>query len=388
VTRRTAGLAALTVAAALVVAACSSGSGTAPAPTTAAAPASTTAGGVTPAVTAAATAFLATLDDAQKDTVLFDWTDTAQKQRWSNFPPVAFSRAGLRWGDVTDAQRTAWLAIMKASLSTEGYDRVLAEQAADDANAKLTGQSDLFGAQYYYIALIGNPSDTGPWMWQFGGHHLAVNATIAGGHVSATPTFLGDQPASYTDASGATVRPLGDIQDEAFALVGSLSDTQKQAAVLGDTPIDLVLGPGQDGKAIAPEGIPGAQLTAEQRAAALTLIGHYTGLLNPTDAAARMTEVVSGMDQTSFAWYGPTTPGSAAYFRFTGPTLVIEYAPQGAGGPPGGGAPGGGPPSGGPPSGAPQGGTQSGGTITSATADHIHGIYRDPTNEYGSKYAS
>jgi hypothetical protein len=64
----------------------------------------------------------------------------------------------------------------------------------------------------------------------------------------ATQTGQTDQygkPASYTAANGNTVRPLGDIEDEAFALVNSLDDTQKQAAVLGDTPIDLVLGPGE-----------------------------------------------------------------------------------------------------------------------------------------------
>jgi hypothetical protein len=97
----------------------------------------------------------------------------------------------------------------------------------------------------------------------------------------------------------------------------------------------------------------------------------------------------TGLDRTYFAWYGPTTPSNPAYFRVTGPTVVIEYAPQGAGG-----GPGGGPPSGGaPPSGAPQGGggtpdAQAGAAISSATTDHIHGIYRDPTDEYGAKYAS
>lgn len=87
----------------------------------------------------------------------FDWTDTAQKQRWSNFPPAGFSRAGVMWGDLGEAQQNAWLAIMKASLSTEGYDRVLAEWGADDANATATGQPDLFGKKYYYVALIGTP---------------------------------------------------------------------------------------------------------------------------------------------------------------------------------------------------------------------------------------
>ena len=69
-----------------------------------------------------------------------------------------------------------------------------------------------------------------------------------------------------------------------------------------------------------------------------------------------MEEVKGHLDQTYFAWYGPTTQGSPAYFRVIGPTLVIEYSPQGDRG----AAPG--------------------------STYHVHGIYRDPTNEYGAKY--
>jgi uncharacterized protein DUF3500 len=170
----------------------------------------------------------------------------------------------------------------------------------------------------------------------------------------ADPSFIGVQPGQYTDANGNTIRPLGDIEDEAFALVNSLDATQQKVAVLGSSTIDLVLGPGQDGKTIQAEGLPAAQMTADQQAALLKLIGHYTGLANDTTAAARMAEVKSTLDQTYFAWYGPTTKGSAAYFRITGPTLVIEYSPQQMGG---------------------------------DAANHIHGIYRDPTNDYGAKYA-
>jgi hypothetical protein len=69
---------------------------------------------------------------------------------------------------------------------------------------------------------------------------------------------------------------------------------------------------------------------------------------------------------TSFAWYGPTTSGSAAYFRIQGPTLWIEFSPQGGGGP----------------------GRSGLGLGGAATANHIHSIYRDLTNEYGAKWAS
>jgi Protein of unknown function (DUF3500) len=315
---------------------------------------SSTSQDATPAIVAAANAFLATLSDTEKDTVLFDWTDTAQKQRWSNFPPAGFTRAGLMWGNISEAQQNAWLVIMQATLSTEGYNRVTAEWNADDALLAQEGTGGGFGKKNYYIALIGTPSETDPWQWQWGGHHVTVNATIVGPNISLTPSFIGVQPGQYTDANGNTVRPLGDIEDEAFALVNSLDAAQQKAAVLGTTYVDLVLGPGQDGKTIQSEGLPTAQMNADQQAAFLKLIGHYTGLANDATAAARTAEIKSTLDQTYLAWYGPTTQGSAAYFRITGPTIVIEYSPQQMGG---------------------------------DAANHIHGIYRDPTNDYGAKYA-
>ncbi len=312
----------------------------------------------TPGIVAAASAFLATLSDTERESVLFDWTDTTQRQRWSNLPEGLFERAGLMWGNISETRQNAWLALMQATLSAEGYNRIMAEWNADDALVTNGGGGPgggqlQYGKQYYWIALIGTPSETDPWQWQWGGHHVTVNATIVGPNIALTPSFIGVQPGTYTDANGTTVRPLGDIEDEAFALINSLDATQQQTAILGSSSIDLVLGPGQDNKTIQAEGLPASQMNAEQQAAFLKLIGHYTGLANEATAAARIAEVQSTLDQTYLAWYGPTTQGSAAYFRVTGPTIVIEYSPQ-----------------------------QMGGNA----ANHVHGIYRDPTNDYGAKY--
>jgi len=340
-----------------------------------------TAQDATPNIVAAANAFLATLSDSEQEAVLFDWSDTAQKQRWSNFPEGLFERAGLMWGDLSETQQTAWLAVMQATLSTEGYNRVIAEWNADEALTTQEGGAGgppdegpgdgsggppddgsgggpgggqlLFGKQYYWIALIGTPSETDPWQWQWGGHHVTVNATIAGSNLSLTPSFIGVQPATYTGAEGNPVRPLGDIDDEAFALVNSLDAAQQQAAILGSSSIDLVLGPGEDGRTIQAEGLPASQMTAEQQATFLQLIGHYTGLANDEDAAVRLAEIETSLDETYLAWYGSTTQGDAAYFRVTGPSIVIEYSTQSLGGNP---------------------------------SNHIHGVYRDPTNDYGVEY--
>jgi hypothetical protein len=315
----------------------------------------------TPRIVAATNAFLATLDDADKAAVLFERGDTAQQQRWSNLPGGIFQRTGLMWGDLDATQRAAWLAVMQTTLSAEGYQRVVDEWRADDALAARggagPGRGPQFGMGFYYIAIIGAPSQTEPWQWQWGGHHVTINATIVGPHLSLTPSFIGVEPATYADANGETVRPLGDIERDAFALVNWLEAEQQQTAILGDSPIEVLLGPGRDGRTIAPEGLAAAHMSADQRAALLRLIGRYTGLANDEDGAERTAQIQATLDETYFVWYGPTTPGTAVYFRVTGPTLVIEYAAQGPGG--GGGV---------------------------RAPSHIHGIYRDPTNDYAARY--
>ncbi|MFN8539417.1 MAG: DUF3500 domain-containing protein [Thermomicrobiales bacterium] len=210
----------------------------------------------------------------------------------------------------------------------------------------------LYGKQYYWVALIGALSATTLWQWQWGGHHVTINATISGTNVALTPSFIGVQPATYT-ANGQTIRPLGDIEDEAFALVGALDATQQKAAVLGNTYMDLVLRPGRTARPSRPR-VAGVADERDPAGGVPEADRHYTGLVNDEDAAARNAEVKANLAQTYLAWYGPTTKGSAAYFRVTGPTIVIEYSPQSMGG---------------------------------NAANHIHGIYRDPTNDYGAKIA-
>ncbi len=76
-------------------------------------------------------------------------------------------------------------------------------------------------------------------------------------------------------------------------------------------------------------------------------------MLNADDLAAAMAPVEPYLDQTFFAWWGPTTPGEPAFFRITGPTVLIEFSPEDNDG---------------------------------DASNHAHNIYRDPTNEYGAAW--
>ena len=60
-----------------------------------------TPGAPTAGIVDAATNFLATLDDAQRSKVVFDFKDEAQRKRWSNLLTTIFKRQGLHMGDLT-----------------------------------------------------------------------------------------------------------------------------------------------------------------------------------------------------------------------------------------------------------------------------------------------
>ena len=309
-------------------------------------------------IVAAANAFLATLSPAQRSAGTFAF-NSPQRTGWSNLPTGIFQRKGLRLGDLSAPQRAAALALVASALSAEGYRKVTDIMNGDDAlrnegGGRTCGRQGRggirFGLDEYYIALLGTPSASTPWLLQFGGHHLAINVTLVGPQNVMTPSLPAAQPARYV-LNGQTVRPLGRENDKGFALVNALDANQRKQAILSYRVDDLVLGPGEDGRTIMPEGLRASSMTPKQQDMLLDLAHEWVGILNEPAANAKMAELRANLPQTWFAWSGPTTNGSVAYFRIQGPTVVIEYAPQ-------------------------QGDLM-----------HIHTIYRDPTNDYGAKLA-
>jgi hypothetical protein len=341
----------------------------------------------------AANKFLASLSDDQKKKVLYSYNDEEQRARWSNFPTGFVQRGGLRLKDLSESQSAAAMDLMAVVLSPMGLEKVNQIRLADDdfkTNGSKRGPGgggprggnggpppgaggpppqfggrgpggrgpggggEMFGKDLYYISFLGNPSTSAPWMLQFGGHHLALNITIAGSKGVLTPTLTGAQPATFT-LDGKTIRPIGRESDKAVALLRFLDDRQRQQAVLNYQVPDLILGPGQDGKTIAPEGLKASAMNEIQRRILLDLISEWAGIMNESSASARMAQLKADLSETYFAWSGPTTaePGVniSAYYRIQGPHLVIEYAPQ-----------------------------------HDEPANHVHTMYRDPTNDYGRQF--
>jgi hypothetical protein len=307
-----------------------------------------TASQATARIVAAAQAVVASLDEAGRTKIQFPF-DGPQRTKWSNLPSPMFQRDGIRLADLTPAQRAAVNELLTTALSQDGYRKVREIMLADGVLGR--GQSagrTRFAEDEFFLAFLGTPSVTTPWLLQFGGHHLAINLTLAGSQATMAPSLPAAQPASY-EFEGRTIRPLGNENDKAFALINALNDDQRKQAIIGSRVADLVLGAGQDGRTIQPEGIRASALTAQQQTMLLDLVREWAGIQTDAFAEPRMAEIRTNLADTFFAWSGPTTNGSAAYFRVQGPTLHIEYAPQ-------------------------------------RDITHIHTIYRDPTNDYGAKF--
>ena len=303
---------------------------------------------------AAAEAFIATLDASQKAVVVAERTQ-ANLSQWSNLPEQAFQRAGIRLDSLSPDQKTAVNGILAAALSPEGLTQVTQITTADGVLATTsTGSNPGFGADKYWIRFIGTPSANAPWTIQYGGHHLAVNVTVAGARMTHAPTLWGAQPALYSQG-GTSVEPLSGETTKAFALMNALDATQQTAATLTTQVREIMLGAGQDGKTLAAEGVKSSTFTAAQKQALLALVQEWLRPLNEENAAAKVTTAEAEVDQMTFAWNGATTIGQPIYYRVQSPTFVIEFAHQRQG--------------------------------NSGDVSHIHSIYREIGNDYGAKLA-
>ena len=305
-----------------------------------------TPGEVVANVVDAAEALLQELSESQREQLLFSFDDEQQRRHWSNLPTRIFPRSGLRMRDLNERQTEAVLGLLRSTLSERGFQQVVDNINGDQVLRGLEGGGRLiFGEDEYYISLLGKPSVSTPWMWQFGGHHLGINATIVGDQITLSPSLTGGQPVDYILA-GKQVRQLADEEDKAFALIDALSAEQLEEAVVSDRLADLAYGPEAGNIQPRQEGINASDLNASQQALLLDLIEERVGLLNDTHTQMAMDEIAKELPSTFFAWFGPTIEGAAATFRIQGPSVIIEYAPQRA-------------------------------------TDHIHAIYRDPSNDYG-----
>src|SRR5580704_16489814 len=76
--------------------------------------------------------FLSTLDEKQRQSVMFAFDDQKQGANWSNLPTSFVPRGGISFKEMNATQRSAAMALVASALSQRGFEKVRQIMEADE----------------------------------------------------------------------------------------------------------------------------------------------------------------------------------------------------------------------------------------------------------------
>jgi hypothetical protein len=294
-------------------------------------------GAPTQAMIDAVNALLAGLSAEQKRASCFP-VDSPQWRHWQN-TELYVERYGLRLDEVAEPVRDAVLMVLRASMSTKGYELSRDVMRLNRFLGDIVGGPAVLGEWSYIFCLFGEPSVREPWGWQFFGHHLCLNCLIIGEQMVLTPAFWGAEPCYADHGPFAGIRLFQDEERAGLTLMRSFTPAQQSRAIVyhsmmgGDLPEgrrhfadNLHLGGAfQDNRVVPYEGLRGGELAATQRRDLMDLIEKYLVSLPAGPRAARVAEVERHLADTHFCWIGGFSETSPFYYRVQSPVVFIEF---------------------------------------------------------------
>ncbi len=145
-------------------------------------------------VRSAANAFLASLNAAQRQGTGFP-IEADEWRKWMN--QSFYVRQGVSFKDMSDLQRDAAFALLRAGLSAKGLTLTRDIMRLNHTLGEFNDNNfEEYGEWLYHLTVMGTPSATEPWGWQFDGHHAIINYFVLGDQVVMTPFFTGSEPAT------------------------------------------------------------------------------------------------------------------------------------------------------------------------------------------------
>jgi hypothetical protein len=268
-----------------------------------------------------ATELLGQLDDGARTLAHRPFDD--RDRRWLEYRPR--ERPGACLADLDRAGRKAAHRLLATVLSPHAFAQAETIMALEEVLDRIEAGERGRHSNDYWVVVYGDPGPDAEWTWRIEGHHVSVTVTLAGDAVSATPVFLGANPARVTYAAREIVRPLAAEEHIARALLDAMSPAARELAVVTDDAPGDILSERRakvNGR-FEPLGVPGAKLGATARALLDGLTALYLDRLVPDLAAPEAARLRPA--ELYFAWAGELRAGVGHYYRIQGPDLLIEY---------------------------------------------------------------
>ncbi len=276
----------------------------------------------------AADAFLAALTPEQRSITTFP-VDDDEWRKWMN--QHFYIRQGVRLEDLTDAQRETAFALLRASLSARGLKLTRDIMRLNYTLGELNNNDwTQYGEFKYHITVMGKPSATEPWGWQFDGHHSIINYFVLGDQVVMTPFFAGSEPVIADSGKYKGTAILQQEQKDGLAMIRALNDDQRKHAIIevSKTGNNNLTEAFKDNVVLDYAGVRGSVLNVTQKKQLTSLIDLYIGNMDDGHARIKMDEVRKYLDNTYFAWIGKTDDDSVFYYRIHSPVVLIEFDHQ------------------------------------------------------------
>jgi hypothetical protein len=284
-------------------------------------------GVTTQSIREAAETFLASLSAEQRSRTLFP-VDSDEWRKWSNIHPTLM-RHGTPLFQMDDRQRDCAFALLRESLSQEGFEEALNVMHLNETVQEMTGRLDEYGEDLYWLSIMGQPSATEPWGWQWDGHHLIFNYFVVGDQVVMTPAFLGAEPVHARTGKYAGLRVFQADEDRGLDLIRALSPAQRSRTIVApQTSGEDFTTAFRDNLVLDYAGIRYDDLSGAQHDLLVRLLEYHVNRMRRGHAEVKMDEVKEHLSATYFCWMGGIDDDSTFYYRVQSPVIIVEFDHQ------------------------------------------------------------
>ncbi len=270
-----------------------------------------------------AKAFIGLLTPEQKAKALFPF-DSPERDNWAFVPQP---RKGLPLKEMTEEEKKAGIALLKAGLSEKGALKAETIMSLEAVLAALENDPVKRDPEKYFVSIFGEPGDAKGWSWRFEGHHLSINLTLAGGKLAATPSFMGTNPGEVREGPKKGTRVLAAEEDLARTLATTLAEAGKAVVFTDKPPAEILTSAQRSVKQLETVGVDYNSLTDTQKDSLMKVVNEYVGRYRSMVVEAELKQIKeAGVEKIHFGWAGGLKPGEAYYYRIQGPTFLIEAA--------------------------------------------------------------
>ncbi|EXJ94415.1 hypothetical protein A1O1_02809 [Capronia coronata CBS 617.96] len=264
--------------------------------------------------------------------------DSPEWRTWSN-PEFLLSDKGVRLDDLTPQVRDSIMAILRATLSPEGYDKAVAAMRINGFLGELVKAPSVMNEYSYNFVLFGEPSTTRPWGFSFYGHHLCLNIFFYRTQMIVSPWFTGAEP-NEIDAGEFTGTRILHVEEQlGLRLMQSLSPKQQGHAQIYKQMKDPAMPRGRwnhddqrhlcgayrDNRVVPYEGILVSSMTEDQQSLVRGILEQYLLYLPQRAREIRLKHIESMFDETYFCWIGGFTDTDPFYYRIQSHLVLVEF---------------------------------------------------------------